>query len=135
MGQCRWPDRQGAESQTAGPARGRCGKYCLLSRQFKFDDLRLLAEYVHAAKFISVPKAKELVSTIAEFCSTYQVKELQREVFLCDRVKTTIGKIQQDMPAREKGKPKSPQKTSFKYLKYTIQDKIPKWNAAKEPPT
>ena len=31
----------------------RGGKYRLLSRQFEFEDLRLLAECVHAAKFIS----------------------------------------------------------------------------------
>lgn len=109
---------------------GQGGKYRLLSRQFEFDDLRLLAECVHAAKFISASKAKELVSTIAEFCSSYQAEELQREVFLCDRVKTTrkdilliIGIIQAAMSVRENGKPKPPQKISFKYLKYTIQDK------------
>ena len=109
---------------------GQGGKYRLLSRQFEFDDLRLLAECVHAAKFISAPKAKELVSTIAEFCSSYQAEELQREVFLCDRVKTTrkdilliIGIIQAAMSTKENGKPKPPQKISFKYLKYTIQDK------------
>ena len=109
---------------------GQGGKYRLLSRQFEFDDLRLLAECVHAAKFISASKAKELVSTIAEFCSSYQAEELHREVFLCDRVKTTrkdilliIGIIQAAMSTRENGKPKTPQKISFKYLKYTIQDK------------
>ena len=43
---------------------GRQGsKYKLLSRQFEFDDLRLLAECVYAAKFISEPKAKELIET------------------------------------------------------------------------
>ena len=65
-------------------AGGQGGKYRLLSRQFEFEDLRLLAECVHAAKFISASKAKELVQTISEFCSIYQAEELQREVFLCD---------------------------------------------------
>ena len=109
---------------------GQGGKYRLLSRQFEFDDLRLLAECVHAAKFISASKAKDLVSKISKFCSIYQAEELEREVFLCDRVKTTrkdilfiIGIIQAAMASRENGKPKPPQKISFKYLKYTIQDK------------
>ena len=109
---------------------GQGGKYRLLSRQFEFDDLRLLAECVNATKFISAEKAKDLVSTIAEFCSTYQAEELQREVFLCDRVKTNrkdilliIGIIQAAMATKENGKTKPPQKISFKYLKYTIQDK------------
>lgn len=109
---------------------GQGGKYRLLSRQFEFDDLRLLAECVHATKFISAEKAKELVSTISQFCSSYQAEELEREIFLCDRVKTTrrdilliIGIIQAAMADKENGKPKPPQKISFKYLKYTIQDK------------
>lgn len=109
---------------------GQGGKYRLLSRQFEFDDLRLLAECVHAAKFISASKAKELVETIGEFCSDYQAEELQKEVFLCDRVKTTrkdtlfmIGLIQAAMSSKQEGKPHTPQKISFKYLKYTLQDR------------
>ena len=109
---------------------GQGGKYRLLSRQFEFEDLRLLAECVHATKFISAEKAKELVCTIGQFCSSYQSEELEREVFLCDRVKTTrrdilliIGIIQSAMADKENGKPKPPQKISFKYLKYTIQNK------------
>jgi len=47
---------------------GQGGRYRLLSRQFEFEDLRMLAECVHAAKFISAAKAKELVETIGELC-------------------------------------------------------------------
>lgn len=109
---------------------GQGGKYRLLSREFDFEDLRLLAECVHAAKFISASKAKELVKTISGFCSSYQAEELQKEVFLCDRVKTTrnntlltIGIIQAAMSTKQDGKPHTPQKISFKYLKYTLQDR------------
>lgn len=109
---------------------GQGGKYRLLSRQFEFDDLRLLAECVHAAKFISANQAKTLVDTIGEFCSVYQAEQLQQEVFLCDRVKTTqrgtmtiISKINAAMSHKLDGKPHTPQKISFKYLKYTLQDK------------
>lgn len=110
---------------------GQGGKYRLLSRQFEFDDLHLLAECVHAAKFISAPKAKELVETICGFCSISQAEELQREVFLCDRVKTTrnntllnIGIIHAAMAKKQDGKPHIPQKISFKYLKYALQGNV-----------
>ena len=102
----------------------RGGKYRLLSRQFEFDDLRLLAECVHAAKFISAPKAKELVETICEFCSIYQADDLRTDTFLCDRVKTTqkgtlniISTINGAMATRHDGKPHEPHKITFKYLK------------------
>ena len=101
----------------------------MLSRQFEFDDLRILAECVHAARFISASKAKELVSTIGELGSMYQAESLQHEVFLIDRVKSTqkgtlniISTINAAMAKRQDGKPHEPQKISFKYMKHTIDD-------------
>lgn len=54
---------------------GQGDRYRLLSRQFEFDDLRILAECVHAAKFISTAKAKDLVETIGEFCSIASIRQ------------------------------------------------------------
>ena len=104
---------------------GQGGRYRLLSRQFEFDDLRILAECVHAARFISASKAKELVSTIGELGSMYQAESLQHEVFLIDRVKSTqkgtlniISTINAAMAKKQDGKPHEPQKISFKYMKH-----------------
>lgn len=105
------------------------GKYRLASCQFEQDDLRVLAECVHAARFISASKAKELVSTIGELGSMYQAESLQHEVFLIDRVKSTqkgtlniISTINAAMAKKQDGKPHEPQKISFKYMKHTIDD-------------
>ena len=108
---------------------GQGGRYRLLSRQFEFDDLRIIAECVHAARFISASKAKDLVSTIGELGSMYQAESLQHEVFLIDRVKSTqkgtlniISTINAAMAKKQDGKPHEPQKISFKYMKHTIDD-------------
>ena len=108
---------------------GQGGRYRLLSRQFEFDDLRILAECVHAARFISASKAKELVETIGELGSIYQSESLQHEVFLIDRVKSTqkgtlniISTINSAMAKKLDGKLHAPQKISFKYMKHTIDD-------------
>lgn len=105
------------------------GKYRLASRQFEQDDLRILAECVHAARFISASKAKELVETIGELGSIYQSESLQHEVFLIDRVKSTqkgtlniISTINSAMAKKLDGKLHAPQKISFKYMKHTIDD-------------
>ena len=105
------------------------GKYRLASRQFEFDDLRLLAECVDAAKFISAAKAKELVSMLSELCSIYQAELLESETFVCNRAKTTqkgtlniISTIRAAMAKRIDGQPHTPQKITFKYLKYNIND-------------
>ena len=62
-------------------AGGQGGRYRLLSRQFEFDDLRLLAECVHAAKFISASKAKELVQTIGGFAVHIKRKSFSKKSF------------------------------------------------------
>ena len=89
----------------------------------------VLAECVYAAKFISVTKSKELVKTICRFASVHQAADLQKDVFLCDRVKSMqkgtlniISRINMAMAKKLDGKPHTPQKISFKYLKYTIND-------------
>lgn len=101
--------------------RGQGNKYKLMSRQFEFDDLRLLAQCVYAAKFISEAQAKNLIDTLSEFCSKYQAKKLKTEVFVCDRVKSkqkgTMLIISNINTAMTKA-----QKISFKYLKYTINN-------------
>lgn len=103
--------------------------YRLLSRRFDIDDLRMLAECVHAAKFISKSKARELVENIGSLGSTFDAEQLQEEVFLCDRVKTTrkgilnnIGRINFAMARKWDAKPKQPTKISFQYMKFQIND-------------
>ncbi len=105
------------------------GRYRLCSRQFEFDDVRLLAECVDAAKFISNAKAKQLVETLGELCSTYQAEQLAKETFVCNRSKTTqkgtlnyISTIRSAMAKRKNGEPHTPQKITFKYLKYDIHN-------------
>ena len=102
-------------------------KYKLHSRQFEFDDLRLLAQCVYAAKFISKSQAENIIDTLGEFCSTHQADELKADVLLEDRAKSKqkgtmqiISNINAAMAKRQDGKPHTPQKISFKYLKYSI---------------
>ena len=103
--------------------------YRLLSRDFELDDLKLLAECVHATKFISKSKAKELVEKIGSLGSNFAAEQLQEEVFLCDRVKTNrkgilsnIANINYAMSRRWDAQPRTPSKISFQYMKYQISD-------------
>ena len=108
---------------------GQGGRFRLMSREFEFEDLRILAQCVYAAKFISATKSKELVKTISRFASVHQAKELRSDVFLCDRVKSMqkgtlniISTINEAMAKKQDGKLHTPQKITFKYLKYTLSD-------------
>ena len=66
--------------------------YRLCSREFELDDLKILAECVYAAKFISEEKSKDLIDVLCNFCSENQEKRLKRDVYLCDRIKTSENK-------------------------------------------
>ena len=108
---------------------GQGGRYRLMTRQFHIDDLKILAECVRAAKFISDSKSNEIIESLESLCSVYEADELRADVFLVDRVKTTqkgtlniLNTIHTAMARRVDGKPHEPQKISFKYLHYTIDD-------------
>lgn len=106
---------------------GHKNKYKLMSRQFEFDDLRLLAQCVYAAKFISKNQAENIIDTLGEFCSVHQAEKLKADVLLEDRVKSKqkgtmqlISNINAAMALKQNDKPHTPQKICFKYLKHSI---------------
>lgn len=104
--------------------------YRLLSREFELDDLRILAECVYAAKFISEEKSKDLIDVLCDFCSENQEKRLKRDVYLCDRVKTsenktlrTINTIREAMePQRWPSEFQRGRKITFRYMTHSIAD-------------
>ncbi len=106
---------------------GQGGRYRLVSRQFQMDDLRILAECVRAAKFISNSKSSEIIASLESLCSMYEAEQLNSEIYLVNRVKTTqkgtlniLSTINTAMAKKVDGKPHEPQKISFKYLRYEI---------------
>lgn len=62
--------------------------YRLLNRQFELAELKLLVDSVQAAKFISAKKSNELIKKIEGCASKYEAQQLQRQVYVNNRVKT-----------------------------------------------
>ena len=98
-------------------------------RHFDLNDIRLLAECVYSAKFVSEGQAKRLVDVVCEFVSEPQAERIRHNAFLADRVKTNnrgvlnnISTINDAMSRRLEGRSHQPEKISFKYLKYSIDD-------------
>ena len=104
--------------------------YRLRSREFELDDLKILAECVYAAKFISEEKSKDLIDVLCNFCSENQEKRLKRDVYLCDRIKTsenktlrTINTIREAMePQRWPSEFQRGRKITFRYMTHSIAD-------------
>ena len=98
----------------------------VMSRDFNFRDLRIIAECIHSAKFVSAAKSKELVKNLTKLCSKYQAKILETDTILYDRAKTTqngvIKTVEDINAAMSKSGSIPPRKISFKYLKYNINN-------------
>lgn len=96
--------------------------YKMISRPYDFDELRLLAECINSAKFLTKRQAEDLKELIGEFCSDAQLEVLENEVYCVGRAKTSNKYVMSSMltihtAIREK------KKIKFKYLKYTLQSK------------
>lgn len=96
--------------------------YKVSRRPYTFEELRLLAECVRASKFISKSQEQHLLAAIENLCSDYQIEELQNEVYLVGRNKTTNKHIMGTMLKINQAIRQN-KKISFKYQKYTIQDR------------
>ena len=96
--------------------------YKVSRRPYDFEELRLLAECVRASKFISKTQEGHLLSAIENLCSDYQIEELQNEVYLVGRSKTTNKRIMSAM-LKVNQAIRQNKKISFRYQKFTIQDR------------
>ena len=102
-------------------------------RQRKYNpiDIRLLAECVYSARFIDEKRAKRLANVAIGLVSQWQAEEIKTDAFLVDRVKTTntavyysVNIINQAMSRGTRDARHTPEKISFKYLKYSINDRV-----------
>ena len=99
-------------------------------RQFDLNDIRLLAECIYSAKFISEKQAERLVSAACSMVSDPQAERIKGgATYLLDRVKTTNGAvmlnmdiIRDAMSTRLDGLRHTPEKISFDYMHYSITD-------------
>ncbi len=93
------------------------------------DDIRLLAECVYNARFISESKAKDLISVVCGLVSQWDAEDIEHDAFLVDRVKTNNSSVLKNimtinycMRRGIAADPHKPEKVTFKYQKYSIQD-------------
>lgn len=98
--------------------------YKISNRPYDFDELKLLAECIHSAKFISEKQSRDLLETVYSLCSEHQEKKIKKKVYLVGRAKgktrndKVMGSIQKINEAI-----KADCQIEFQYMKYTIQDR------------
>ena len=100
--------------------KGHTAGYYVASREFQLPELKLLADAVASSRFLTEKKSRELLSKIGQLTSVHQSKELQRQIFVSDRVKAMNEKIYIStdnirLAINEK------KQISFRYFDYDLQ--------------
>ncbi len=72
-----------------GEKEGRGFKYYVAGRDFELAELKLLVDSVQSAKFITEKKSNALIKKIESLTSHHEAKQLQRQVYVQGRNKTS----------------------------------------------
>ena len=64
------------------------GTYWLAERRFELAELKLLVDSVQASRFITRKKSGELIGKLESLASAGEARQLQRQVYVLNRVKT-----------------------------------------------
>ena len=71
-----------------GEQRGKLFYYHVIGREFELAELKLLVDSIQSSKFITARKTNELIKKLEMFCSENEAKQLQRQLYVQDRIKT-----------------------------------------------
>lgn len=100
--------------------------YYIGSRQFQLAELKLLVDSIQSSKFITAKKSHELISKVESLASVYEGRQLQRQVYVTNRVKNPNETIYYAVDCIHEAI-SSDKKISFSYLEWAFgqgKDKI-----------
>lgn len=99
------------------------GGYYLAGREFELAELKLLVETVQASRFLTVNKSRELISKIEKLASKAEAGQLQRQVYVANRIKTaneSIYYVVDDIHRAIQGN----RQISFQYLEWNLKKEL-----------
>ena len=94
-------------------------QYTLENRIFELAELKLLVDAVESSKFITTKKSREIISKLESFAGAHRSRELSRQVYVEDRVKTQNNSSLYSIDAIHEAINEK-RKLSFKYFYYDI---------------
>ena len=102
---------------------GKYTYYRVIGRLFELPELKLLVDAIQSSKFITARKSNDLIRKLETFCSEYEAKQLQRQVYVQNRIKTMNESIYYSVDAIHSAIAENKQ-IMFRYFN---------WNIKKEP--
>lgn len=102
---------------------GKYTYYSVCGREFELAELKLLVDTIQSSKFITAKKSNELIKKLESFCSEYEATQLQRQVFVQDRIKTMNESIYYTVDAIHTAIADNKQ-IRFKYFQWNIHKEM-----------
>lgn len=102
---------------------GRETFYHVGSREFELAEVKLLIDAIQSSKFITRTKSRELINKIKSNVSEYQATQLQRQVYINDRVKTMNESVYYNVDDIHTAINEN-KKIRFKYYKWDVNMKL-----------
>ncbi len=106
-----------------GQRKGRKCGYYVMSRDFDLPELKLLVDAVQSSKFITKEKSEQLINKLEHQTSKYNAAQLQRQVFIYNRIKAGNDAIYANVDAIHSAIHDNRQ-VRFKYCEWTVKKKL-----------
>ncbi len=103
--------------------RGRETFYHVGAREFELAEVKLLIDAIQSSKFITQTKSRELIAKIKNLVSEHQAKQLQRQVYINDRVKTMNESVYYNVDYIHTAINEN-KKIKFKYYRWDVNKKL-----------
>lgn len=97
--------------------------YYLRQRDFELAELKLLVDAVQASRFMTAQKSKELITKLETLANPFEAKQLQRQVFVSDRVKNENESIYSAVDVIHRAL-QTNKKIGFKYYEWGVDKKM-----------
>ena len=102
------------------PMRGKSYGYYLGSREFELPELKLLVDAVQSSRFITHKKSGELIKKLEALASKHDAAQLQRTVYVINRIKTANESIYYNVDSICAAIAEN-SRVSFKYFDWTAE--------------
>ena len=116
-------ERLQAFGMQIGQIKGKSFGYYVEKRDFDLPELKLLVDAVQSSKFITKEKSEDLIKKLARQTSKENAKQLQRQVFIYNRIKADNDAIYANVDAIHEAIQKNRQ-IGFKYCEWTVDKEL-----------
>lgn len=106
-----------------GEQRNRTYYYAVAQRQFELAELKLLVDAVQSSKFITARKSHQLIKKIEALASMYEASQLQRQVYVTERIKTMNESIYYNVDSIHSAINANAQ-IRFQYFQWTVEKQM-----------